>query len=317
MQIATIARMDRTSPLATNTAESKSKRDVSSTLPRLERVLVATDFSMNAEDAVERAALLPLATSAHVQLLHVVTRSSPEAVELRRADESLEVQRERLSKASHRETVARRVVGDARSEIIHAARAQGAELVVLGAHSGRDRILRLGSTARDVIRRGSSPVLVVKARPVRPYARPLVALDRSDVANMVLETAIAVVDENVRLRVVHAFHVPFEGYVATSSSRGELEAFRRHYRNDARRRMASLVGDERACRLAITVRRGDASTVITHEIGLREADLVVVGTHGRTGLSELFLGSVAQWTLESAPCDVLVGRPERFALDQE
>ena len=48
---------------------------------------------------------------------------------------------------------------------------------------------------------------------------------------------------------------------------------------------------------------------------MRDADLIALGTHGRTGLSRLLLGSVARNVLNHAPCSVLIARPahaERF-----
>ena len=40
-------------------------------------------------------------------------------------------------------------------------------------------------------------------------------------------------------------------------------------------------------------------------------DLVVVGTHGRTGLARVLIGSVAEYIVRHAPCPVLVARPDR------
>ena len=37
-----------------------------------------------------------------------------------------------------------------------------------------------------------------------------------------------------------------------------------------------------------------------------QADLIIVGSHGRTGLSELFLGSVSNYVMHHAPCSVMV-----------
>ena len=43
-----------------------------------------------------------------------------------------------------------------------------------------------------------------------------------------------------------------------------------------------------------------------------EADLVILGTHGRSALERFFLGSVAQKTVRNAPCPVLTVKPDGF-----
>jgi nucleotide-binding universal stress UspA family protein len=53
---------------------------------------------------------------------------------------------------------------------------------------------------------------------------------------------------------------------------------------------------------------GPSSDVIVEAAKARDADLIVMGTHGRTGLTRFLLGSVATATLREAPCDVLVCR---------
>jgi nucleotide-binding universal stress UspA family protein len=56
------------------------------------------------------------------------------------------------------------------------------------------------------------------------------------------------------------------------------------------------------------VRNGHPRTKIVDEAGKWRADLVVMGSHGRTGLSRLLLGSVAQYVVSHAPCSVEVIR---------
>jgi nucleotide-binding universal stress UspA family protein len=51
---------------------------------------------------------------------------------------------------------------------------------------------------------------------------------------------------------------------------------------------------------------GDAAAEIARYAADANIDLIVMGTHGRTGLERMLLGSVAEQTLRSAPCSVLV-----------
>lgn len=60
----------------------------------------------------------------------------------------------------------------------------------------------------------------------------------------------------------------------------------------------------------IHVLSGSAHAEILEFAKQREIDLLVVGTHGRTGLSHLFMGSVAEKIVRLAPCPVLTVHPE-------
>ncbi|MGC1275393.1 MAG: universal stress protein [Planctomycetaceae bacterium] len=58
-----------------------------------------------------------------------------------------------------------------------------------------------------------------------------------------------------------------------------------------------------------TVRNGPAAEEIVHYAKEAGADLIVLGTHGRTGLAHVLLGSVAEKVVRKAPCAVLTVRP--------
>jgi nucleotide-binding universal stress UspA family protein len=64
-----------------------------------------------------------------------------------------------------------------------------------------------------------------------------------------------------------------------------------------------------------TVRSGDPRVEILREAERRRADLVVLGTHGRTGVSHALLGSVAEWIVRRAERDVLVARAAPVSFD--
>lgn len=57
---------------------------------------------------------------------------------------------------------------------------------------------------------------------------------------------------------------------------------------------------------------GPAATTIVQTAADRKCDLIVMGTHGRTGLAHLFMGSVAERVTRLAPCPVLTVRPLKW-----
>lgn len=79
----------------------------------------------------------------------------------------------------------------------------------------------------------------------------------------------------------------------------------------ARASLAKLAADLNLDRLnpRVEVRVGTPVTVIEEAARDLKADLICVGTHGRTGLAHLLLGSVAERVVRHAPCPVLVVRP--------
>jgi len=285
----------------------------------LQRIIVATDFSGPATRATARAARLPLADGAEVRLLHCAPHlpAKAKAAAMARIREQLGAVKEGLARSKHMKVVTEIAEGDPFVEIVRAARRGHADLVVLGRHSKRGLDWSLGTTAERVVRKGSTPVLVVGPEPVRPYLRPVVAVDLSDVSRTVLELARRVLGTAVPLRLVHAYHPPFDGFMRMSMPRAELQSFRAEYRDQAREGVRELIArfGEGAPAWHASVKDGDPRSVVLREIKKHHADVVVLGTHGRSGLSHLLLGSVAESILREAPCDVLVGRPERFTFE--
>jgi len=169
-----------------------------------------------------------------------------------------------------------------------------------------------------VIRKGDVPVLAVSRKPMHPYRRPLLALALEDASPTVVEITARLLGPDMKLvPVVHACHVPFEGWVRPSLTQAELISFRQEFREQASTQLAKLSHSrgDLGFRLKPVVREGDARSVILREVAGRRAHLVAIGTHGRSGLSHTLLGSVAEWLVEAAPCDLLVARPVPFTFE--
>lgn len=107
------------------------------------------------------------------------------------------------------------------------------------------------------------------------------------------------VDGRLRLLRVLPEHTPHGANipVVESAATQELERVAAELRQDA-----ALLVD-------IAVREGEPTQQIVEEVHATNADLVVMATHGRSGLQRALLGSVAERTLQHSPVPVLLRRP--------
>ena len=138
----------------------------------------------------------------------------------------------------------------------------------------------------------------------------LVPTDFSPRSDAALDYAAALATAlNAAVHLVHVVEEPFAGgewemYVRDPQEiRDQLDA-------DARSRLATTAGrlDPRAVPVSTGIRHGSAFDGILYEAKAIGADLIVMGTHGRSGLSHLMLGSVAERVIRGAHCPVLTVR---------
>jgi nucleotide-binding universal stress UspA family protein len=138
-------------------------------------ILVATDFSECAEEALDYAAALAGAIGAKLHLLNVIVipaMAIPEvgvAVASTLIESTVQARQAELDKVASRRTSANIETmlrtGDARDVIIDVAREIGAELIVMGTHGRRGvRRALIGSIAESVVRTASCPVLTIRER---------------------------------------------------------------------------------------------------------------------------------------------------------
>lgn len=72
-----------------------------------------------------------------------------------------------------------------------------------------------------------------------------------------------------------------------------------------RKELGEIRGPDASVPLEHCLEEGEASSHILHIAKEKACDLIVMGTHGRTGLSRWLLGSVAEHVMRRAPCPVL------------
>jgi nucleotide-binding universal stress UspA family protein len=145
------------------------------------------------------------------------------------------------------------------------------------------------------------------------FRKILSAIDFSPASQQAMRIAIRLANESgAELVIAHSWHVPAIAYGAEpyEPDIGLLE----RTGDDARRRLDDArreAGSLGALRVSTVLRDGVPWLRISELLeGDPAFDLVVVGTHGRTGLKRVLLGSVAEKLVRHAPCSVLVVRPD-------
>ncbi len=102
---------------------------------------------------------------------------------------------------------------------------------------------------------------------------------------------------------VHGYHPTIHGETTINHYMQKLEALERESIN----LLQSFASEAQACgvKTEIVQATGSPGFMICKVARSREADLILIGRHGRTGLAEFFLGSVSNYVLHHAPCSVL------------
>lgn len=142
-----------------------------------------------------------------------------------------------------------------------------------------------------------------------PITRILVPVDFSEHADRALEYALTLAKSfRAWVELLHVVEDPFAaGGWASEVYVSDLDGLRQRALGDASKQLD-------ACRSAIlgegvpvlaTVRMGAVAQTIVEYAKAVDAHLIVTGTHGRTGLAHLMLGSVAERVVRTAPCPVL------------
>lgn len=266
-------------------------------------VLAATDLDARSDRAIERAMSLAELWKVPLKVVHVIESGSELEREPARA--------EALVRAALPERAADAEIllatGSAPREIVETAQQAGCSVIVTGVGQ-YDQLgdFVTGTTVDHIVRHSSQPVLVAKQRTHGPYRTILVATDLSNCSRKALETAADLFADAAAIHLVHAYHLAYEGWVGTEENRDDLE-------QHVRREFDAFVAE---CNIAGAVRQklrpvldyGESTTVVVRAAERIVPDLVVLGTHGRSGFAHAVIGSTASHLLDALSTDTMMVR---------
>jgi nucleotide-binding universal stress UspA family protein len=291
---------------------------------RIKKVLYPTDFSRCAGHALPHTLHLANTYGAELHLLHalVLHEADPSNLSHRLPD----MEELYLVLEEHAETQMKTAIEEhgragftIKSAQVRAISAAGAildyateneiDLVVMGTHGRRGlRRLLLGSVAEEVVRLAPCPVLTVPEGEVGAspgqIERIVVPVDFSEHAKLALAYAVQLADAyGAQLHLLHVVDEVIypDFYPPVIPSGGSLTE---ELRDQSLERMRGLLSGFEGADAAVHVRAGRAAPEIADFAEGQSADLVVIASHGLTGISHVLLGSVTEQLIRRAPCPV-------------
>jgi nucleotide-binding universal stress UspA family protein len=284
----------------------------------IRRILFPTDFSECAQAALPQAIRLAELHDADLVLLHVLVLHMSTAMDVVEPFPGEEEARKALEETARQpggtrvlHQVVRAVA--AAPAILDCADEEEIDLIVIGSHGRRGlRRLLLGSVAEEVLREAACPVLIVreeaKGGAEAEVERILVPIDFSRQTPMAVDYAQALATSfGASLDFLHVVEVPtYPDFYVPFSASLETGAVRR----DAHARLEALAEPLRSAHEVRTeVKVGRTSIELTEFAEQSGSDLIVLPSHGYSGLERVLLGSVAEGVLRRAPCPVLTVKP--------
>jgi nucleotide-binding universal stress UspA family protein len=195
-------------------------------------------------------------------------------------------------------------------EILRVAEEIGADLIAMGTHgrTGLSRI-RAGSVAETVLREARCPVLAIRStdavkEPVREVRAILAAIDFSDDSKDAARVARSIAAHlGARLVLLHVATMDVVPGVVPmvydlQPDHDFLAALKTQFE-----------GPDLKAPIEVVLRQGVAASEILSVAETMGCDLIVIGTHGRSGIVRLLMGSVAEAVLRRANCPVLMIKP--------
>ena len=192
--------------------------------------------------------------------------------------------------------------------IVDDAKQRAADLIVIGTH-GRTGLSRiwLGSVAEQVVRHAPCSVLAVRVEgEAKPFTHALCPIDFSESSQDALDLASQLLGPSGKATLLHVIDMP----IAFGA-----EAPLVNYEPDLRKQSEATLATwsaRAAGKLSVVTTQARFGRPIAQTIEMIDEDpsidLVVMGSHGRTGLKRALLGSVAEKVVRHARCPVLVAR---------
>jgi len=293
---------------------------------QLQKILFPTDFSKCAEQALAQAVFLAEKYGAEIHVLHVITifEDQPSVVSneiaetkemVRKLEDIAEKQLNKLLDSHSSNDI--KIITEikrglsAAPAILEYVSDKQTDLIVMGTHGRRGLgHLLLGSAAEEVVRLAPCPVFTIRElkepKPAMQVNNILVPIDFSNHSEKALAYASEIAQSyNAQLQLLHIIEEtmhPAFSVTGKSSIFDLVPGIKDDSRKRAEKILKEFVSDK--VKSKVFIQGGRAANDIIKFAKENSTDLIVIATHGLTGLEHMLLGSVTEKVVRMAHCPV-------------
>ncbi|MFZ6046069.1 universal stress protein [Pseudomonas sp. CR3202] len=268
-------------------------------------ILVAHDLSREADLALQRASQLARQHGARISLLHVLEDHLPNTVQGNLRDAAQQHFAERLGQLGVEGCQVLLRKGRPAQQILEEMNDSQADLLVIGRHHHNAPELFIGTTLERVARQlDAALLLVADEQAAQPYQKAAVALDFSLCACDALRKACTLLPHDARLVALNVMELGSRLLSKNGNSTDFLATQKELLAKLLEDELANLAGQAPAVELEVV--RGALPRSLDEAIAAQQPQLLALGSHGRSLISQALLGSLALRYLQNPPCDLLL-----------
>ena len=293
---------------------------------KLKKILFPTDFSKCADQVLAHTVFFAKKYNAEIHILHVITifKDQPSVVSdeitetqemIRKLEDIVEKQLNRVVNSHASDDLAiittKKRGMSAAPVILEYASDQDIDLIVMGTHGRRGMgHLLLGSATEEVVRMAKCPVFTIreseKPKSLEAINKILVPVDFSDYSKNALAYAAEIAESyGAQLQLFHVIEETIHPAYSLSGKSSKIE-LAPGIEEDCRKRIGQMIQETGISKedTEIIINSGQAALEIIKFATDNLSDLIVIATHGLTGIEHLLLGSVTEKVARMAPCPV-------------
>ncbi|UCG11298.1 MAG: universal stress protein [Deltaproteobacteria bacterium] len=291
----------------------------------LEKILLATDFSQASNDALQMAVFVAKAFRSRIIPIHVIPKIQDSPLAMEMVKETVTKRFEEINTTINKEgvDVAEPIVvsGTPFDQIMQHAGINDVNVIMVGSgEKERQGKFILGITAERLIRRSNKPVWVVKRGTHPGIKKILCPVDFSETSARALTNAIHLARNlQAELSVMTVIQDIWRVYPTVGKAAAKKQGVWVK-RNESEFQRFLQKSDFHDVNWNKVIREGNPPQEILSIARQMQADLLIMGSVGRTGLARILVGSVAEKVIRETPCSVITVKAEhaiRLLLEEE